>query len=178
LGLDEETRNAVLTLSLPRQFAGRLEVETVSGDTTLEELSLGGFEWSSVSGELQSAGGEIHSARLESVSGNISYFGNTPDFKLTSTSADATVVLPKIETAVSPQIDAGSVSGRIDVSVPAAASMRISISSLTGEATSSLALQKSAQSKGAFEGVIGSGGGELRLRSVSGNVRLTTLKSD
>lgn len=174
---DEESRNSSLSIVLPRQFAGRLLIETVSGDTTLEALSLGELEWSSVSGELQTNGGEIHVARLKSVSGNVSYEGTTPEFSLNLTSADATVTLENIESAISPKIDAQSVSGRLDVTVPENASLRISISSFTGEATSSLDLKKSMQSKGALEGRLGAGGGELRLRSVSGNVRLTTLKA-
>jgi hypothetical protein len=174
---DDENRNSSLSIALPRQFAGRLIIATVSGDTTLEALSLGELSWESVSGELQSTSGEIHIAHLKSVSGNIAFTGVTPDLDVRVTSADATLVLQDIERTLSAKLDAQSVSGRLDVTVPEASSLRISISSLTGEATSSIDLKKSMQSKGALEGQLGAGGGELRLRSVSGNVRLTTLKA-
>jgi|GEM_PF-4821101 len=172
---DEESRNSELSIVLPRQFSGHLMIETVNGNTSLEGLSLGELNWSSVSGELQSQRGEIHVARLKSISGDLDFDGASLEFYLNLTSADAHVKLLGLEHAVSPKIDAQTVSGKIELAVSAQASVRISISSFTGVASSSLALKKSMQSSGALEGQIGEGRGELRLRSVSGSVRLTTI---
>ena len=66
---DDENRNSALTLVLPRHYAGRLKIETVSGTTGLDALVLSEFDWSSVSGELQSRTGQIQIARMKSVSG-------------------------------------------------------------------------------------------------------------
>lgn len=172
---DEESRNSVLTIVLPRQFSGQLVVETVSGNATLESLSLGELVWSSVSGELQSRGGEIHVARLKSVSGNVDFEGETLEFYMNLTSANGSLKLLGLEHFISPKVDAQTVSGRIDLSISSQASLRISISSFTGEASSTLPLKKSMQSSGAWEGQMGEGRGELRLRSVSGSVHLTTI---
>lgn len=170
---DEPSSNSTLTLTLPRQYAGRVSIETMSGQTWLEQLSLGELDWVSVSGELRSRGGEIHVARLKSVTGNLQFEGESLEFYLNLTAANAHVNLKGLEHIISPKIDAQTVSGTIDMTVSAQASARVSLSSFTGEAKSNLDLKKSMQSAGALEGQLGAGGGELRLRAVSGSVRLT-----
>jgi hypothetical protein len=172
---DGESHNSELTVVVPRRYAGKLVIKTVSGQTDLEGLSLGELRWASVSGSLESRDGEIHVARLESVSGDIDFSGESLEFYLNLTSGGARVVLKGLEHIISPKIDAQTVSGTISMAIPSSSSVRISMSSFTGRATSTIDLKKSMQSSGALEGQLGLGGGELRLRSVSGVVRLSTF---
>jgi DUF4097 and DUF4098 domain-containing protein YvlB len=172
---DDSIHNSEISLTLPRRFSGLIEIETVSGETHLAALSLSALNWRSVSGLLENRGGEIHVVRLQSVSGDVDFNGEAIEFYMTLTSSSARLVLEGLDHLTNPKIDTQTVSGQIDLAISSKASARISMSSFTGQTTSTVELKKSMHSAGALEGQLGAGTGEIRLRSVSGSARLTTF---
>ncbi len=173
--IGDSSHNSELSLILPRRFSGHIEIETVSGDTHLTDLSLSELTWKSISGSLENRDGEIHIVRLRSVSGDVDFKGESIEFYLNLTSSSAHLVLEGLEHITNSKVDAQTVSGQIDLAISPQASVRISMSSFTGQTFSTVDLKKSMHSAGAMEGQLGSGSGEIRLRSVSGAARLTTF---
>jgi hypothetical protein len=172
---DDGNNYSELTVVLPRQFSGRIEIETVSGAVQLTELSLSEVVWKSLTGTLQSRGGSVHVVHLQSLDGDVDFDGEAMEFVMSLTSAKARVVLQGLEHIANARIDLQSVSGQIDAAISEKASLRISLMSFTGQSSSTIDLKKSMHSGGALEGQLGAGVGELRLRSVSGTTRLTTF---
>lgn len=171
---DDENHNSELSLVLPRQFSGNVEITTVSGDTRVSDLSLSALTWKSVSGSLEAHSGEMHIVKLSSVSGDVDYQAESLELGLNVTSGHAHIVLRGLEHITAGKYDLQTTSGLIDCAVAPQASLRLSLSSFTGEATSSVPLKTSMHSGGASEGEMNGGGGELRMRAVSGSVRLST----
>lgn len=172
---EKSGHNSELEITLPREFSGTLEIETASGDTRLAALSLGELIWKSESGSIENRGGEIHVVRLHGASGDIDFNGESIEFYMNLLAANAHLVLEGLDHITNPKIDLQSTSGQIDLAISNKASARISMSSFTGLATSEVDLKKSMHSAGALEGQLGSGLGEIRLRSISGATRLTTF---
>lgn len=111
-------------------------IESVSGDVEATGLR-GRLQVETVSGDLEIAGGEFHEVALQSVSGDLAL---------------------KLTLDVGAQLDAETLSGDIDIAVPQAPKMPLSLKSFSGSARND------------FGTAAGTGPGQLSLRSFSGDI--------
>ncbi len=99
-----------LTLYVPAGLR-ELEVETDSGDISVENLSLGALELSSASGDVSVTGGEATAADLSAASGAVSFFGSVEALEVSTVSGAISVIL----SGPCQSLDAESSSGSIEV---------------------------------------------------------------
>lgn len=129
-----------------------VEAETVSGD--LEAVALSGdLDFKTVSGDLTLAGGSSGRVRAKSVSGDLT-----------------------LDVDLSPggEVRADAVSGDVTMRLPDDLSTTVDVGSVSGTLTSAYGglSEGRAPAKRTLTGVIGTGAGEVRVRTVSGDVSL------
>lgn len=136
-----------------------VHVHTVDGPITLTNISGGHVEITSVGGDVEMIDVTGPKVSVNTTNGNIRYtgdFGANGDYSLTNNF------------------------GNIDVSLPASSSVDLTARSMKGSAISDFPLQESkrrtsfplTQGK-AFAGTANSGNSSVRLRSLSGTIRVT-----
>lgn len=131
-----------------RAVAGHIELNTVSGDATIELADAADLAIKSVSGDVAVHGGRLDSLRIGTTSGDIRI-----DSPLAGRTGNAVETL----------------SG--DVSVVAASGMRVDAKTVSGDLLSDLP-HRSDGRMGRRTMVIGDGSVELGFRSVSGDLRI------
>lgn len=133
-------------------YTGRISAESVSGDIELSGIS-GEIEASTVSGDMDLAAGSIESAKLETVSGDITVTGKISDsgkLKAESMSGDVIIIMPANQTGL---FRAQSFSGTI----------------YTGFGS----VEHAKHGPGShLKHRVGNGGAEIRVESFSGNIKL------
>jgi DUF4097 and DUF4098 domain-containing protein YvlB len=146
-----ESVNGAIELT---KAAGRVQAGAVNGTVTVRDAS-GELEASTVNGRLLVTGGSFDRAKLESVSGSVRFEG--------ALTARAT-------------FSAESVSGAIDLFLPAAFGAEFSISTFSGEITNELgpAAEKTnrwtPQKELSF--TVGSGGARVTVETLSGAINI------
>jgi DUF4097 and DUF4098 domain-containing protein YvlB len=134
--------------------ATRVYAEAVNGSVTVRNAS-GEVEASTVNGTLTVIGGTFTRAQLETVSGRIVFEGS-----LGKTSS----------------LDAESVSGSVELALPATVSADFSISSFSGDIENELGPPPQKASRWTSEKELsfstGSGGAKVTVETLSGNIRL------
>lgn len=136
-----------------------VHVHTVDGAITLANISGGHVEITSVGGDVELIEVTGPKVSVNTTNGNIRYtgdFGANGDYSLTNNF------------------------GNIDVSLPASASVDLTARSMKGTATSDFPLQESKRRTSfpltagkAFAGTANNGNSSVRLRSLSGTIRVT-----
>jgi DUF4097 and DUF4098 domain-containing protein YvlB len=136
-----------------------VHVHTVDGAITLSNISGGHVEITSVGGDVELVDVTGPKVSVNTTSGNIRYsgdFGANGDYSLTNNF------------------------GNIDVILPASASIDLTARSMKGSAISDFPLQESKRhavfpltAGKAFAGTANSGASSVRLRSLSGTIRVT-----
>lgn len=143
-----------IVVRLPR--SATLSANSISGDVSVTGAE-GSVRAGSVSGDVEMFGLRATSVRASSVSGDVDVsidsLTGAGDLRFTSVSGDVTVRLP---TALDADVTMRSVSGSLDTDFPITLSGRMSRHSL--------------------EARIGKGGRELRVTTVSGDVRLRSAR--
>jgi len=134
--------------------ATRINAESVNGSVTIREAS-GEIEASTVNGELAVAGASFDRARLETVSGSLRFEG--------ALGGRATL---EVET----------VSGGVELILPAAVSADFSVSTFSGEIENELGPPARKSSRYTPEKELsfstGSGGADVSVQTLSGNIAL------
>lgn len=134
--------------------ATRVYAEAVNGSVTVREAS-GEVEASTVNGTLTVIGGTFTRAQLETVSGRVVFEG----------------ALGK-----GSSLDVESVSGSVDLALPASVSADFSISSFSGDIENELGPPARKASRWTSEKELsfttGSGGAKVTVETLSGNIRL------
>jgi DUF4097 and DUF4098 domain-containing protein YvlB len=134
--------------------SGRVHAEAVNGRVTVREAS-GELEASTVNGELSVTGGSFERAKLESVSGGV-----------------------RFEAALSPRatLSVETVSGVVDLLLPAGLGAEFSVSTFSGEITNELGPAAVKASKWApgkeLSFTTGSGGAHVSVETLSGAVNI------
>jgi lia operon protein LiaG len=180
-----------LEVALPRSYAKALSVSTVSGSLEMPDWTLGELELAttsgrvevgsvkaavcsihSVSGRLAARGIEAASARLATTSGSVTAAGLTG-------AVNATSVSGRIElgwAALNGPVDVASTSGRVELRLPAASSFRLDASSTSGSLQCDFPVTVQGAAAGqrahSLAGTVGGGAQELRIRTVSGAIRV------
>jgi len=158
----------VSAAALVAGFAAPAQVRTVSGEVTLEGLSAD-VEAQSVSGDV--AGHALRgSLRFETVSGELTLVdGAGPSVHARTVSGEMTLDLEPSEAG---DVRLESVSGDVVVRLPADTGANVEVRSMSGHLSSGFAGLRESRSPGSrrMDGRIGSGGGRVRVRTVSGDV--------
>lgn len=169
----------------------RLDLESVSGNVVVRDSRAAVTRASSVSGNLELAldGNDVGA---ETVSGNIRLEGRLGGrVSVETVSGDATVVAGRVERlahssvsgdarlqaglAAGGSLRAESVSGGLDVVLPADTSARLSVETFSGGISSPVGeVESERYSPGRrLQTRLGTGEGDIRLESFSGEVRIT-----
>lgn len=164
-----------LRILLPPSYSGSLFVRSTAGKTNL--ISVGGLselDWESVSGDLLVSNSEVFVARLSSVSGAIKYEAATSELNAQLTSGDAHFRVSGLDRYLGAKLDLFSTAGQLKIEIPRTSTLRYSLSSLTGTLRSELPGKPSAERGGGqtLEGQLGRGEGELRARTISGDLNV------
>jgi hypothetical protein len=179
-------RHAVVSVAVPVACAARIEVVSagavvagldgdvsvrcVSGDITLDGAG-GTVDVDTVSGDVEGRGlaGDM---TVKSVSGSITVV-DSECARLTSKGVSGDVALD-LHPAADIDIDVTTVSGDLTVRMPASTGSSVDVSSMSGRLTSAFDGVSTTSKPGrkAMSGTIGHGGGQIKGRTVSGNVAL------
>jgi hypothetical protein len=143
--------NGAVDVSGPR---GRTEIEVVNGSVTIQDAS-GHVEASTVNGEVIVGGGPFEKAALESVAGSVSF---------------------KADLAAMGRLDVETVSGSVEILVPANIKADFSISTFSGEIENDLGVGTVQQQEyipaKELSFSTGSGGARITVDTLSGSVHI------
>jgi hypothetical protein len=179
-------RHAIVSVAVPAACAARIEVVSagavvagvngdvtvrcVSGDITLDEAG-GNVNVDTVSGDVEGRGlaGEM---TVQTVSGSVTVV-DSECARLSSKGVSGDVALD-LHPSADIDIDVTTVSGDLTVRMPANTGSTVDVSSMSGRLTSAFDGVSTTSKPGrkAMSGSIGDGGGQIKGRTVSGNVAL------
>ncbi len=192
------TEKLELRVEVPRGYAGKLAVTTVSGDievadhayaalalrtasgdVRLAEVQADSFSMGSVSGRLQARGVAARQVELGSTSGELAIEALTGDVRARSVSGAIRLAwTPFANTA-----DIDTTSGEVALRLPRGSAFRLDAASTSGEITCGFPITVAGSGpragRRALHGEVGDaaaggGGGNLvKVRTVSGEIRLT-----
>jgi len=149
-----------------------LEFATVSGDVTLGATTAASLTCRTVSGDLEAPSVSARSADLRTTSGGMTVGGLTGDLVAHTVSGG----LRLDWTAFSGSIDVGTTSGDVTLGIPSGSGFRLDAGSTSGRITSDHAVTVRESSSGpgrrSLTGEVGSGTGSVRVRTVSGGIRI------
>jgi len=190
--LSEVDVSAVNATLSSRGVLGRQELHTVSGDVRAD-IAAANVEVKTVSGNVKLQGtGEPDHLRVESVSGDVTLTKGAGDLEATTVSGELNVALASARTVhihttsgditfnVSighgALIEGETISGEFKVRASAAAGYQYEVSSFSGDINNCFGQEAERTSQHGpgtrLSGKRGAGDGELRLRSLSGDISL------
>jgi lia operon protein LiaG len=150
-----------------------LEVTSVSGDIELGASKAESFACHTVSGDLEAPAVSAKSVDLASTSGEMTVGGLTGGLMARTVSGDLALTWT---TAFSGSIDVGTTSGSVTLGIPAGSGFQLDAGSTSGRITSDhpVTVRGSASGPGrhSLAGDVGSGAGSVRVRTVSGEIRI------
>jgi hypothetical protein len=179
-------RHAVVSVAVPAACAARIEVVSagavvagvegdvsvrcVSGDITLDGAG-GNVDVDTVSGDVEGRG-LVGDVTVNTVSGDITVV-DSECARLTSKGVSGDIALD-LHPGAGVDIDVTTVSGDLTVRMPASTGSTVDVSSMSGRLTSAFDGVSTTSKPGrkAMSGSIGDGGGQIKGRTVSGNVAL------
>jgi hypothetical protein len=156
----------------PWRTFGALEITTVSGDVDLGAFTADSFRNRTVSGDLAAPAASARTADLGSTSGRINVGGLTGDLSARTVSGDLRLDWK----AFSGSIDVSSTSGSVTLGIPAGSGFALDAGSTSGRITSDHPVTVRGSSTGPgrhnLVGEVGKGGGSVRVRTISGEIRI------
>lgn len=167
LSVDSVSGAILVTASSP----GEAHFENVSGNTTLR-LTSAKVHTDSVSGDVKLQGGLTGEVNMESVSGNLSLVGQALNRLVVSTvSGDANLRAGLRSGGV---IKAETLSGVVSLSLPKSTSAKLHAESFSGDISSPVGrVDREEHGPGkSLDVTYGSGQGQIRLESFSGDVQV------
>lgn len=141
---------------------GNLRVSTTSGKITSEDISAASVSFGSTSGDLH-YNGDCREFSAETVSGNISFVGSCMEFEADSTSGKVEaefVTMPN-------ELSAETVSGAVKLALPQDASFVLEYDTVSGGMDCEFPITMRG---GEYH--VGSGGAEIDVDTVSGNLKI------
>ena len=162
-----------LDVSIPRAYAQRVSVKSVSGT-----INTGDAQWAELA--LASTSGEIHTGRIRAarcqvgtVSGAIRLDGVDGDARLHSTSGEISAAF----TAPPAAVEATSTSGAVTLRLPSESQFTLDARSTSGDITCGfpVTLVPAGRERGhhAVNATVGAGTGRVLVRTVSGAIRVS-----
>jgi len=190
-GLGPFWNNLVLEVRVPKGYANRLSVKTVSGSIDVAGHLYGGVSLIATSGELRvgpvkTAELDMHTtsgsirieeaaaqkATISSVSGNVDAGPLSGDTTLHTTSGNVRAAF----SAMPARIDASTNSGTLTLRLPAAAGFSLDARSTSGDISCkfpiTIAESQTGGARHALHGVVQAGSNTVLAHTVSGNIRI------
>ncbi len=181
----------VLEVTIPKEYAGKLSVETVSGDLEVGDHRYAGVNVVTVSGnavlssiaaeeialrttsgDLEAEGAAARRLTLFTVSGDMNLDGLTGELRARTTSGDTRLAFISLTGG----IDVSTTSGEVALVLPAESGFALDAHSTSGEIVCSfpILLTESRSGGGAHTiiGRVGDGARPVVIRTVSGDVRI------
>ena len=191
MGIGPFWSDLTLEVSLPKGYAGRLSVKSVSADINVADHAYAGLALSTTSGEIRvgavsasdfamhSTSGDLRAiavtaqrADMSSVSGQVDVKSLAGDTTVRTTSGDV-----KVAFAATPsRLEAASTSGDVTLRLPSEAQFTLDARSTSGDISCKFPITISERSTGGgrhvLAGAVGSGPKTAAVRTVSGDIRI------
>jgi hypothetical protein len=181
----------VLEVSIPAAYMKGLEAKTVSGDIDAADHTYAGLAMSTTSGSIRAGHMSVSELSVHTTSGGVTaqsvsakssdISAVSGDVKVKSLTGDATVGttsggIQLAFVAVPSRVDAGSTSGDVKVSFPAASQFALDARSTSGDVRCAFPITIGENASGGghhvLSGTIGTGTGAVTLHTVSGDIRV------
>jgi len=146
--------------------AEKAGLSTTSGETRLNG-KFGGFKFATISGNLISDDFTSKESELNTTSGEIRLSGKPGDVNSTGVSGNLNLYY----TDFSNKIETNTVSGEVEIRLPADAGFELQYGTVSGEAQCDFAVSDRQGKKG-LRGTVGSGEGSVHVNTVSGNMKI------
>lgn len=151
--------------------AERIEAEKASLSTTSGEARLSGkfnsFKFATTSGNLISDDFTSKKSELNTTSGEIKLSGQPGDVNSTGISGNLNLFYTDFRNT----IEANTVSGEVEIRLPADAGFKLEYGTVSGEAECDFAVSDRQGKKG-LKGTVGNGEGSVRVNTISGNLKI------
>src|SRR4051812_11290633 len=168
-------------------LTGGLTVNTTSGEVQLNDIA-GKLDVGSISGDVKLENGKINGATVSTTSGEVTLDGVAGALKLTSVSGDIHVREARdsqldlsttsgeiqyegnLASAGANMVD--TISGDVNLRLPAASSFRLDASTVSGDLSSELELSGGETARRSLSGVAGAGSATLTIGTTSGDISI------
>ena len=180
--------NTKLDVYIPENYKKSIDIETVSGEVSMDELQFDGFKIHTVSGDVDinsiiasvtdfgSVSGSIDikaisskSNGFETTSGDVKIDSITGDIKAKSVSGSVTAIYKEFNN----DIQAETVSGDVKLSLPQDSAFNIDFSTMSGDLDNEFPLLVTGKiEKRNIKGTVGNGQKTIRVETVSGDAAL------
>lgn len=188
IGLNLGTENLKMDVSVPRQYSGAVDAESVSGGLRLTGMTLNKLRLKTVSGKLaaetvsasevtlESTSGEVtcvglssKSAAVSTTSGRLNLNGCTGPMTLKSVSGDVDVRYQAFRDA----LNVKTTSGHVTIQLPEKADFNLDYHSTSGDCDSDFPITLSRMGDThQLQGKVGNGGESITVESVSGALEI------
>lgn len=170
-GSNSHTPPKNLTIEIPRSLAEQLsmlELDTVGARIEGSGLTARTCEIDSISGPVSLQDCSFRDLEMDTISGTLQFSGNADNVELDSMSGSLELYLDRV-----PQgLEADTVSGDVQLTLPADASFSIALDTVSGDLSSQFPTTKHGDVY-----YCGNGGNEFRIDTVSGNVTIVQAVS-
>lgn len=154
---------------LPKDYNKSLTCSTVSGDITSDNLNVDNFSCKTTSGNIDADSIKSNKNKFDTVSGDIDIKKLSGDVTFATVSGEANISYDKF----SNNIEGKSVSGDINIDIPKSSQFKISSHSVSGDINVKFAVTVSGSiEKHSLEGTVGSGDGNIKVNTTSGDIRV------
>lgn len=176
LGLTQN--NAVLEVSIPKQYAGKLSAESVSADITLESHGYRKLALTTVSGDIEADAVKAGKLTLYTTSGDVRIQRLAIErAEIHSVSGDVAITGDVDAYSTSGSIDIETVSGDVRLGMSPNAKFTLDARSTSGNVTCDFPITLTSSNTDVGEhnliGTVGSGKGAVTARTVSGDIEIT-----
>ena len=141
--------------------SGRIEISGLGENTEQRLSTTSGSITTDSSGDLD----------ISSVSGSLSFNSSGDEIEASTTSGRINGALEKVHS--SGKIDISSVSGSVALEVPSGLNAEVDLHSVSGSVSSELPVSVTETKRNTIRGVIGSGGPDVEISTVSGSIKIT-----
>ncbi|MDD2503242.1 MAG: DUF4097 family beta strand repeat-containing protein [Clostridia bacterium] len=193
-----------LDVYIPRQFDEDIEINSTSGEVTVEVLDVDEFKYSNISGDLNAERIEAEKASLNTTSGEINISGEFEKFKFNTVSGNLVsddliakessynTTSGEIKLSGKPgdvsaksisgnltyiysdfdnDIEANTVSGEVEISLPADAGFKLDYKTASGDVRTDFEVSGN-KGEHNLKGTVGDGDGSVDVQTVSGNLTI------
>ncbi len=153
-----------LTITVPRDWQPReLEIDSVSANIHISDLTVGELEMDSVSGVCELENCVVDSLSADSVSGNIRFTGSLGELDCSTVSASCVIVTAQVPR----EIELDCMSGDVELTLPENAGFSVKMDGLKHNITSDFPIT---ETNGVY--ISGDGSCQISMDSVSGDLTI------